>query len=151
MTAAARSDTVADDRPAPPPALAEAPPATGQMPSAGDRLKQVAIAALDRLAGAAVAKVDALADQLGDMAADAVAGTMPTGVGANAALKGLLAKMQGKNPVWGAIKGAVGAMSTTTKVLLALALILVAVLSPVALLVLALVLLVAAIAGAVTG
>lgn len=146
MTAAA----VADDRPAPPaPALAEVPSTTGEPLSAGDRLKQVAIAALDRLAGAAVAKVEELSDQLGDMAADAVAGNMPTGVGANAMIKGLMAKMQGKNPVWGAIKGAVGAMSTTTKVLLALALILVAVLSPVALLVLALVLLVAAIVGAV--
>jgi hypothetical protein len=148
MTAAA----VADDRPAPPaPALAEAPPATGEMPSAGDRLKQVAIAALDRLAGAAVAKVEELSDQLGDMAADAVSGNMPTGVGANALIKGVLAKMEGKNPVIAALKGAFGAMSTGTKVWLSLALILLAVLSPVALLVLALVLLVAAIVGAVKG
>lgn len=148
MTAAA----VADDRPAQPaPALADVPPTTEELPSAGDRLKQVAIAALDRLAGAAVAKVEELSDQLGHMAGDAVSGTMPTGVGANALLQGVMAKMQGKNPVIAAIKGAVGAMSTTTKVLLALALILVAVLSPVALIVLALVLLVAAIVGAVKG
>ncbi|WP_433026553.1 hypothetical protein [Actinomycetospora sp. CA-053990] len=149
MTAAA----AVDDRPAPQaPALAEAPQATTEeMPSAGDRLKQVAIAALDKLAGAAVVKVEELSDKLGDMAADAVSGNMPTGVGANALMKGVLAKMEGKNPVIAALKGAFGAMSTGTKIWLSLALILLAVLSPVALLVLALVLLVAAIVGAVKG
>ena len=154
MTAAA----AVDDRPAPQaPALAEAPQPTagmasaGEMPSAGDRLKQVAIAALDKLAGAAVVKVEELSDKLGDMAADAVSGNMPTGVGANALIKGVLAKMEGKNPVIAALKGAFGAMSTGTKIWLSLALILLAVLSPVALLVLALVLLVAAIVGAVKG
>jgi hypothetical protein len=148
MTAAA----AVDDRPAPQaPALAEAPQATPEMPSAGDRLKQLAIAALDKLAGAAVVKVEELSDKLGDMAADAVSGNMPTGVGANALMKGLLAKMEGKNPVIAALKGAFGAMSTGTKIWLSLALILLAVLSPVALLVLALVLLVAAIVGAVKG
>jgi hypothetical protein len=148
MTAAAAVDA----RPAPQaPALAEAPRATPEMPSAGDRLKQVAIAALDKLAGAAVVKVEELSDKLGDMAADAVSGNMPTGVGANALIKGVLAKMEGKNPVIAALKGAFGAMSTGTKVWLSLALILLAVLSPVALLVLALVLLVAAIVGAVKG
>jgi len=76
---------------------------------------------------------------------------MPTGVGANALMKGVLAKMEGKNPVIAALKGAFGAMSTGTKIWLSLALILLAVLSPVALLVLALVLLVAAIVGAVKG
>ncbi len=148
MTAAA----AVDDRPAPQaPALAEAPQPTGEMPSAGDRLKQVAIATLDKLAGAAVVKVEELSDKLGDMAADAVSGNMPTGVGANALMKGVLAKMEGKNPVIAALKGAFGAMSTSTKIWLSLALILLAVLSPVALLVLALVLLVAAIVGAVKG
>ncbi|GAA4728768.1 hypothetical protein [Actinomycetospora chibensis] len=148
MTAAA----AVDDRPAPQaPALAEAPQPTGEMPSAGDRLKQLAIAALDKLAGAAVVKVEELSDKLGDMAADAVSGNMPTGVGANALMKGVLAKMEGKNPVIAALKGAFGAMSTSTKIWLSLALILLAVLSPVALLVLALVLLVAAIVGAVKG
>ena len=114
MTAAA----AVDDRPAPQaPALAEAPQPTGEMPSAGDRLKQVAIAALDKLAGAAVVKVEELSDKLGDMAADAVSGNMPTGVGANALMKGVLAKMEGKNPVIAALKGAFGAMSTSTKIL----------------------------------
>ena len=112
MTAAA----AVDDHPAPQaPALAEAPQPTGEMPSAGDRLKQVAIAALDKLAGAAVVKVEELSDKLGDMAADAVSGNMPTGVGANALMKGVLAKMEGKNPVIAALKGAFGAMSTSTK------------------------------------
>jgi uncharacterized paraquat-inducible protein A len=73
------------------------------------------------------------------------------GVGASAALQAGLAAMQGRNPVWAAIKGGVSAMSPTTKVLLGLLLILTAVLSPVLLIVLALVLLVAAIVGAVKG
>jgi uncharacterized paraquat-inducible protein A len=66
----------------------------------------------------------------------------------NALLQGGLAKMQGKNPVVAAIKGAFGAMSTSTKVITGLLLILAAVLAPVLLLVLALGLLIAAIAGA---
>jgi hypothetical protein len=155
MTAA-----VADDRPAAPP-LAEAAPNTAATsptppPSAGDRLRAVAVAMIDRLAAAATAKVEEVSDRLGDMAADAAKGALGgagagKGVFANAALQGGLAKLQGKNPVWAAIKGGVSAMSPGTKVLVGLLLILLAVLSPVALIVLALVLLVAAIAGAFSG
>ncbi|MDD7968288.1 hypothetical protein [Actinomycetospora lemnae] len=163
MTAAAAFDPVADGRPAParPASVPDANPtssgassgasaaSSGGPPSAGDRLRALAITAIDRLAGVAATKVEELADRLGDMAADAAKGQLPGGVGGNALVKAGLAAMQGKNPVVAAVKGAVGAMSTGTKVLVALLLILVAVLSPVVLLVAALVLLVAAIVGAV--
>ncbi|MEJ2861990.1 hypothetical protein [Actinomycetospora flava] len=148
MTAAAAFDPVADGRPAPPRPSA-VPDEPAGPPSASDRLRAIAVTAIDRLAAAAATKVDEMADRLGDMAADAVQGNLPGGVGGNAALRAGLAALQGKNPVWAGIKGAVGAMSTTTKILLGLALILVAVLSPVAILVLALVLIVAGIVGAV--
>lgn len=113
-------------------------------PTAGERLRDVAVALVDRLAAAAVAKVDEVADRLEDVTAQG-------GVGASAAVRGGLAALQGRNPVWAAIKGAVAAMSTTTTVLVALLLIVLAVLSPVLVLVLALVLLIAAIVGAVSG
>jgi hypothetical protein len=150
MTAAAVLD---DDRPAPSlPETAEG--AAPAQPSASDRLRALAIAAIDRLAGAAAEKVEEVADRLGDMAADAAKGAIGKaglGVGATAALEAGKAKLEGKNPVWAGIKGGVGAMSTGQKVLLGLALLLTAVLSPVALIVLALVLIIAAIVGAVTG
>lgn len=154
MTAA-----VADDRPAAPP-LAEAAsgPGTGPAPapSASDRLRALAVNMIDRLAAAATAKVEEASDRLGDMAADAAKGALDgagagKGVFANAMIQGAIAKLQGGNPVWAAIKGGVSAMSPTTKALLGLLLILVAVLSPVLLIVLALVLLIAAIVGAFSG
>ena len=152
MTAA-----VAEDRPAAPP-VAEAASGTGTgpapAPSASDRLRALAVSMIDRLAAAATTKVEEVSDRLGDMAADAAKGALDEagagkGVFANALIQGGLAKLQGRNPVWAAIKGGVSAMSPGTKALLGLLLILVAVLSPVLLIVLALVLLVAAIVGAV--
>jgi hypothetical protein len=128
---------------APAPAAAAAT-ATTATPTNGQRLERIAIALIDRLAAAAVDKVDEFADRLQDFAEN------PGGIGMTAAVRAGLAKMQGKNPVWAAIKGAVSAMSTTTKILLGLLLILVAVLSPVAILVLAIVLIVAGIVGAVS-
>lgn len=161
MTAAAAFDPVADGRPAParpvsvpnrnPTASASSPSsaASAGPPSAGDRLRALAVTAIDRLAGVAAAKVEEYADKLGDIAADAVKGQLPGGVGGNAMIRAGLAALQGQNPVVAAIKGAVGAMSTSTKVVVALLLILTAVLAPVVLLVLAIVLLVMAIVGAV--
>jgi hypothetical protein len=159
MTAA-----VAEDRPAAPPLAEAAPPlaeaapgpAPEAPPSASDRLRALAVSMIDRLAAAATAKVEEVSDRLGDMAADAAKDALGgagagKGVFANAVLQGGLAKLQGRNPVWAAIKGGVSAMSPGTKALLGLLLILLAVLSPVLLLVLALVLLVAAIVGAVNG
>ncbi|MEJ2889153.1 hypothetical protein [Actinomycetospora aeridis] len=124
------------------PAATTTPPAA---PTTGQRLERIAVALIDRLAAAAVDKVDELADRLQDFAQN------PGGIGMTAMVRAGLAKMQGKNPVWAAITGAVSAMSTTTKILLGLLLILVAVLSPVAILVLAIVLIIAGIVGAVSG
>jgi hypothetical protein len=153
MTAAAVTDQPTPSLPASRPTAA--PAAASGPPSASERLRALAITAIDRLAGAAAAKVEEVADRLGDMAADAVkggaGGLTGGGVGATAALQGGLAALQGRNPVWAAIKGGVSAMSPTTKVLLGLLLVLLAVLAPVLVLVLALVLLVAAIVGAVKG
>ena len=116
--------------------------------SAGQRLAKVAsdllVAAIDRLAGAAADKVDDVVAKFDDIKAQG-------GVGLNAMIAGGLAKLQGQNPVWAAIKGAVGAMSTSTKVWVGLLLILTAVLAPVVLLVLAILLIVLAIAGAFSG
>jgi hypothetical protein len=130
--------------PAPAPAPATTAGTTGTLTN-GQRLERIAVALIDRLAAAAADKVDELADKLQDIAQN------PGGIGMTAAMRAGLAAMQGKNPVWAAIKGAASAMSTTTKVLIGLALILLAVLSPVALLVLALVLIIAAIVGAIRG
>lgn len=116
--------------------------------SAGQRLAKVAsdllVAAIDKLAGAAADKVDDVVAKFDDIKAQG-------GIGLNAMIAGGLAKLQGQNPVWAAIKGAVSSMSTSTKVVVALLLILTAVLAPVVLLVVALALLVAAIVGAFSG
>lgn len=106
--------------------------------------EQLAVAAIDRAAGAIVSKVDDLSGMLEGVGQGG-------GVGMNALLKGGMAALSGKNPVWAAIKGGVSAMSTTTKVMVALLLILTAVLAPVVLLVVALLLLVMAIVAAVRG
>ncbi|PVZ09093.1 hypothetical protein [Actinomycetospora cinnamomea] len=153
MTAAAATPQV-DDRP-PAPALGTVAE-EGGTPSASERLRALVVVAVDRLAAAATAKVDEVADRLGDVAADAAKGALGgsgagLGVGANAALQAGLAKMQGRNPVWAGIKGGFSAMSPGTRVAVGLLLILLAVLSPVLLLVLGLVLLIAAIVGAVRG
>ncbi|GAA4924170.1 hypothetical protein EV188_105246 [Actinomycetospora succinea] len=137
--------TTAATAPATAPTTAAPAAASQHVPTNGERLQRIAVALIDRLAAAAVDKVDELADRLQDFAQN------PGGIGMTAMVQAGLAKMQGKNPVWAAIKGAVSAMSTTTKILLGLLLILVAVLSPVAILVLAIVLIIAGIVGAVSG
>ncbi len=109
-----------------------------------ESLQQLLVIGIDKVAHAALEKVDESSAKLEDISASG-------GVGVSAALGGGLAKLQGKNPVWAAIKAGVGAMSPTTKVVVALLLILTAVLAPVLVLVLAVVLLVLAIAGAGRG
>lgn len=133
-----------------PPAEQTDQPDPGTPASGGlaERAQQLLVTAIDRLAHAAAEKVDELAGKLDGIAEHGLDGQ--GGVGMNALLQGGLAKLQGKNPVWAAIKGAVSAMSTTTKVVVGLLLVLTAVLAPVALLVLAIVLLVLAIVGAVS-
>jgi len=65
-----------------------------------------------------------------------------------AAAGGLKAVAGGKNPIWGAVKGAIAGLSTRTKVLIVLALVLALLLGPVVLVVLLLGLLVWAIVAA---
>jgi len=134
---------VLDESPAPAPTPAAAPAASPK-----ERLiaaaEQLAVAAIDRAAGAVVAKVDDLSGMLEGIGQGG-------GVGMSALLSGGMAALGGKNPVWAAIKGGVAAMSTTTKVVVGLLLILTAVLAPVVLLVVALLLLVLAIVSAVRG
>lgn len=132
-----------------PAALAEspvlAPSGTAEL-SPKERLivaaERLAVAVIDRAAGALMDKVDDLSGMLDGVGRGG-------GVGMNALISGGIAALGGKNPVWAAIKGAVSAMSTTTKVVVGLLLILAAVLAPVALLVVALLLLVMAIVAAV--
>jgi hypothetical protein len=65
---------------------------------------------------------------------------------ATGGLKALAAK---KNPVWGAVKGAIGGLSTKTKVLIVLSLVLALLLGPVILVLLLLALVVVAVVAAV--
>jgi hypothetical protein len=92
-------------------------------------------ALVDRGANAALGAVDRLSGKLEDIAGRG-------GVLTGAAAGGLKAVAGGKNPVWGAVKGAIGGLSTTTKVLIVLALVLGLLLGPVVLVVLLLGLLV---------
>lgn len=96
-----------------------------------DRGAKAALGAVDRLSG----KLEDIADRGGAL----------TG----AAAGGLKAVAGGKNPVWGAVKGAIGGLSTKTKVLIVLAVVLGLLLGPVALVLLLLGLLVFAIVVAV--
>ena len=66
-----------------------------------------------------------------------------------AAVGGMHAALAGKNPVWGAVKGTVANLSTGTKVLIALAVVVGLLLGPVALVVALVALLVLAIVAAV--
>jgi hypothetical protein len=101
-------------------------------------LERLGAALIDRAASAAVDKVDDLSEKLEGIAQNG-------GVGLNAAFGAGTAVMAGKNPLVGAIKGAWSALGTGAKVGIVLGLILLAVLSPVALVLILLGLLVAAI------
>jgi hypothetical protein len=104
-------------------------------------LRSLANVLIDRGAKAAVGAVDRLSGEL-----EGIAGR--GGALTGAAAGGLKAVAGGRNPVWGAVKGAIGGLSTRTKVLIVLALVLALLLSPVVLLVLLLGLLVLAIVAA---
>ena len=110
-----------------------------QLKSSLQRLGHVLI---DGGAEAASAAVDRLSGNLEGIASRGGALT-------GAAAGGLKAVVGGSNPVWGAVKGAIGGLSTRTKVLIVLALVLALLLGPVVLLVLLLGLLVWAIVAAV--
>jgi hypothetical protein len=110
-----------------------------QLKSSFQRLAKVLI---DRGAQAALGAVDRLSGKLEDISSRGGALT-------GAAAGGLKAVAGGKNPVWGAVKGAIGGLSTKTKVLIVLTLVLGLLLGPVVFVVLLLGLLVFAVVAAV--
>ena len=119
-----------------------APAAAGPVPDGpelepAERLKQslqaLLVALVDRAAGAAVRKVDELADQLEDV-------TARGGVGLAAALGAGRAILTGSNPLWGAMKAGFDALGALGKTLVIIGV----VLSPVLLLLLLVLLLLAA-------
>jgi VIT1/CCC1 family predicted Fe2+/Mn2+ transporter len=97
---------------------------------------------LERAFGIALDKVESLATSLDDIAAR---GGMPL----QAILGGVRAKLQGRNPVWGAIRGVFGGMSPQVKALVILALVLALVLLPVTVVLVLLALIVLAVWAAV--
>lgn len=113
-------------------------PPVDQLKSSLQRLVGVLV---DRGAKAALGAVDRLSGKLEDI----TCGGALTG----AAAGGLKAVAAGKNPVLGAVTGAIGGLSTKTKVLIVLAIVLGLLLGPVALVLLLLGLLVFAIVAAV--
>src|SRR5688572_22821849 len=94
-----------------------------QLKSSLQRLVGVLV---DRGAQAALRTVDRLSGKLEDISSRGGALT-------GAAAGGLKAVAAGKNPVLGAVKGAIGGLSTKTKVLIVLAIVLGLLLGPIAL------------------
>jgi hypothetical protein len=99
-------------------------------------------ALVHRGVAATLQTVDRLRDKLKDV-------TSRGGVVMGAAGGLVKALAAGTNPIWGAVKGAIGGLSTKTKVLIVLALVLGALLGPVVLVVVLLALLVFAVVAAV--
>jgi hypothetical protein len=116
-----------------------AAPAVDQLKSSLQRLVSVLV---DRGANAALGAVDHLSGKLEDI-------TSRGGALSGAAAGGLKALAGGKNPVWGAVKGAIGRLTTKAKVMIVLALVLGLLLGPVVLVLLLLGLIVFAIVAAV--
>ncbi len=98
------------------------PPSPGQLLKAS--LRGLLSAAVDRVAGFAMDKVDDVAGSLENVAAEG-------GPKIGAILGGVQAKLSGGNLVWGAAKGAFGALSPGAKVGILLLLVLALVLLPV--------------------
>ncbi|TCK25309.1 hypothetical protein [Pseudonocardia endophytica] len=115
-------------------------------PTPGERLRaageRVLVALLDRLSAMALEKVDDLAGSLERMAQEG-------GPGVGAAIGAARAMAQGRNAVWGAIKGGFAALAAWAKVLVGVVLALSPVLLLVALVVLVVALLVWAVVAAV--
>ncbi|HYH29973.1 MAG TPA: hypothetical protein VD903_06275 [Pseudonocardia sp.] len=105
-------------------------------------LRRLLVTLLDRAFGIALDRVEDLARWLDDVAARG-------GVKMNALLGGARAALGGRNPAWGAVLGAVRAMSPAAKVALVAALVLALVLLPVTVVLLLLFLIVAAVVAAV--
>ncbi len=114
-------------------ALNSAPVATGLAPALSD----LRAAALRYATAKASRKVEDWAGELNDFMAS-------RGSTTQAVFEGLKAKLRGKNPVWGAIKGAWSGTSPELKLAVVLILVFMLLLGPVVLLVLVLGLLIAA-------
>lgn len=99
-------------------------------PSAGQQLKAslrgLLAATVDRVAGLAMEKADQAAQSLENIAAEG-------GPKIGAIFGGIEAKLAGNNPVWGAVKGAFGALSPSARIGIVLLLVLAVVLLPVTL------------------
>jgi hypothetical protein len=105
-------------------------------------LRRLLATLLDRALGIALDKVETLARSFDEIAAR---GGVPVG----ALLGGLRAKLQGRSPIWGAIRGAFAALSPGVKALIIVALVLALLLLPVTVVLLLLALIVLAIWAAV--
>jgi hypothetical protein len=105
-------------------------------------LRRLLVTLLERAFGLALEQVEGLASWFDDVAARG-------GLGVRALLGGARAALGGRNPIWGAIVGAVSGMSPAAKAALILALVLALILLPVTVVLLLLVLIVAAVVIAV--
>jgi hypothetical protein len=115
-----------------------APPTEQALEDLKASLRKLLATVLERAFGLALEKVETLAKSFDEIAARG-------GVPLNALLGGVKAGMQGRNPVWGAIKGAFGALSPAIRVAIIVALVLALVLLPVTVVLLLLVLIVVAV------
>jgi hypothetical protein len=105
-------------------------------------LRRLLATLLDRAFGIALDKVEVLSGWLDDVAAHG-------GIKVNALVGGARAALGGRNPVWGALVGAVRAMGPAARVALVVVLVLALVLLPVTVVLLLLALIVAAVVAAV--
>ena len=135
-------ETLRRAAPAAAPAGITATPTEDALEELKASLRRLLATLLDRALGIALDKVETLAGSFDEIAARG-------GVPINALLGGLRAKLQGRSAIWGAIKGAFGALSPQIKALLIIALVLALLLLPVTIVLLLLVLIAVAIWAAV--
>ena len=119
-----------------------APPTEQALEELKASLRKLLATVLERGFGLALEKVESLARSF-----DEVAGR--GGIPMHALLGGVRAGIQGRNPVWGAIRGAFGALSPGVKVALVVVLVLALLLLPLTVVLLLLVLIVVAVWAAV--
>lgn len=119
-------------------------PASGPLDELRAGLRTLLATVLDTTFGLALEKVEALARSFDDMA-------VRGGPRLHALLGGGMAELEGRNPVWGAVRGAFAALSPAARAALITALVLALLLVPVTVVLLLLVLIVVAVAAAARG
>jgi len=119
-----------------------APPTEQALEDLKASLRKLLATVLERAFGLALDKVETLARNLDEVAARG-------GIPIHALLGGARAWLQGRNPVWGAIRGAIGGLSPAAKVALGVALVLALLLLPLTVVLLLLVLIAVAVWAAV--